>query len=149
MKENSRQLRVLRPPNEGHNSAPINYEPSALCDTTHMLLNILSTLTRKSEDAQGKVKREQSKRISGIVRTEITNEAIHGIFKIIYSSLFTIKLFWTLSLVVSMGLFSFLVMFKHSAIFRAPFSANVFCIFCPTFVSNTSFFQSVLYSSFL
>jgi len=110
MKENSRKLRDLRPPNEGHNSAPINYETSALYDTTHMILNILNTLTRKVEDAQGKVKRDQSKRISGIVRTEITNEAIHGIFKIIYSSLFTIKLFWTFSLVVSMGLFSFLVM---------------------------------------
>jgi len=110
MKENSRKLRDLRPPQEGHNSAPINYETNALYVTTHMLLNILTTLTRKVEDAQGKVKREQSKRISGIVRTEITNEAIHGIFKIIYSSLFTIKLFWTFSLVVSMGLFSFLVM---------------------------------------
>jgi hypothetical protein len=98
MKENSRRLRDLRPLNEGHNNAPINYETSAIYDTTRMILNILTNkFTKKVEDAKVKVKREQSKRISGLGRTEIT---IHGIFKIIYSSLITIKLFWSFSIVV-------------------------------------------------
>jgi hypothetical protein len=110
MKENSRRLRDLRPPNERHNNIPINKDTSALYDTTHMILNVLTTLTKKVEDAKIKVKREQSKRISSLVKKEITNEAIHGILKIIYSSLVTIKLFWSFSIVVSMGLFSYLVL---------------------------------------
>jgi hypothetical protein len=91
MRENSRRLRDLTPFKE-------KCDTSASTQSKQLLL-----------DTKVKVKREQSKRIFGLARKELTNEAIQGLFKIIYSPHVAIKLFWTFSIVVSLGLCSFLV----------------------------------------
>ncbi len=88
MRENSRRLRDLTPHNETYDTSAKRTLPF---------------------DTRVRVKREQNKRIFGLARKELTNEAIQGLFKVIYSPHVAIKLFWTFSIVVSLGLCSFLV----------------------------------------
>jgi hypothetical protein len=56
-----------------------------------------------------KVRRHQNRQIKELIKRELTNEAIQDFFKVFFASHLSIKIFWTISIVISVGLCSYLV----------------------------------------
>ena len=54
-------------------------------------------------------KRSRDDDMKNLIKQNLTNEAVQGFFKIFFSSSRTIKLFWTLSLIIGNALNAYLV----------------------------------------
>ena len=56
-----------------------------------------------------RMKRHQNRQIKELIRRELTNEAIQDFFKVFFASHLSIRIFWTISIVIAVGLCSYLV----------------------------------------